>query len=76
MKIKDIRVDDNIHVFNYGNLGLDIYKVLNIFVSKDNQHIFECKPASYNEHKELSYDDFSIYVHESDVMGKFDLVIN
>ena len=76
MKINDIKINDNIQVFNYGNFSLDVYKVLNIFVSKDNQHIFECKCASYNERKEISYDDFSLYIHESDVMGKFDSIKN
>ena len=75
-----IKVNDIIQVFNYQSYRLDLYKVLNIYKSNDNNRIFECKRARFNENKKIEVlTDYIDLIHERDVMniyGKIERVEN
>jgi hypothetical protein len=53
MSIKDINIGCFVQVFSYSKLDLDIYKVLNIYTSKDDELIFKCNKMKFNEKMEL-----------------------
>ena len=71
MNIKDIKIGCIVQVFDYGKQDLEMYKVLNIYVSEDDEIVFECNKMKFNEKKELVItnvirfidvkDDMSIY---------------
>ena len=53
MNIKDINIGCFVQVFSYSKLDLDVYKVLNIYYSKENEVIFKCNKMRFNEKTEL-----------------------
>ena len=53
MDIKDIKIGCIVQVFDYCKQGLEMYKVLNVYVSKDNEIVFKCNKMKFNEKKEL-----------------------
>lgn len=70
MKIKNIKVDDIIQVFNYKTYALDLYKVLKIYRAQDNKKVFECKVARFDENKKIKvFIDCIDLVKEKDVMS-------
>ena len=73
MKIKNIKVDDIIQAFNYKTYALDLYKVLNIYISKDKKKVFECKRARFDENKKIKVSTDCIdLVKEKDVMSIYE----
>lgn len=53
MDIKDIKIGCIVQVFDYCKQNLEMYKVLNIYVSEDNEIMFKCNKMKFNEEKEL-----------------------
>lgn len=53
MNIKDIKIGCIVQVFDYFKQDLQMYKVLNIYVSEDNEIVFKCNKMRFNEKKEL-----------------------
>ena len=52
MDIKDIKIGCIVQVFDYCKQDLEMYKVLNIYVSEDNKIMFKCNKMKFKE-KEL-----------------------
>ena len=53
MDIKDIKIGCIVQVFDYCKQNLEMYKVLNVYVSKDNEIVFKRNKMKFNEKKEL-----------------------
>lgn len=53
MDIKDIKIGCIVQVFDYCKQDLEMYKVLNIYVSEDNEIVLKCNKMKFNEKKEL-----------------------
>ena len=53
MDIKDIKIGCIVQVFDYCKQNLEMYKVLNVYVSKDNEIVFKFNKMKFNEKKEL-----------------------
>lgn len=53
MDIKDIKIGCIVQVFDYCKQDLEMYKVLNVYVSKDNEIVFKGNKMKFNEKKEL-----------------------
>ena len=49
MDIKDIKIGCIVQVFDYCKQGLEMYKVLNVYVPKDNEIVFKCNEMKFNE---------------------------
>ena len=48
MDIKDIKIGCIVQVFDYCKQNLEMYKVLNVYVSKDNEIVFKCNKMKFN----------------------------
>lgn len=51
MDIKDIKIGCIVQVFDYCKQDLEMYKVLNVYVLKDNKIMFKCNKMKFNEKK-------------------------
>ena len=51
MDIKDIKIGCIVQEFDYCKQGLEMYKVLNVYVSKGNEMVFKCNRMKFNEKK-------------------------
>lgn len=71
MKIKDIKVNDYIQIFNCSDGKIHPYKVTNIYKSKDNKKIFECIGVRFIDKKLHHYSEIINLIHEKNVVGVF-----
>ena len=54
MDIKDIKTGCIVQVFDYCKQDLEMYKVLNVYVSKGSEIMFKCNKMKFNEKKRIS----------------------
>ena len=74
MDIKDIKIGCIVQVFDYCKQGLEMYKVLNVYVPKDNEIVFKCNEMKFNEKKELVITNFMRFIDGKDVMGIYNKI--
>ena len=74
MDIKDIKIGCIVQVFDYCKQDLEMYKVLNIYVSEDNEIMFKCNKMKFNEEKELVTTNFMRFIDGKDVMSIYNKI--
>ena len=74
MDIKDIKIDCIVQVFDYCKQDLEMYKVLNIYVSEDNEIMFKCNKMKFNEEKELATTNVMGFIDGKDVMSIYNKI--
>ena len=74
MDIKDIKIGCIVQVFDYCKQGLEMYKVLNIYVSEDNEIVFKCNKMKFNEKKELVITNVIGFIDGKDVMSIYNKI--
>ena len=74
MDIKDIKIGCIVQVFDYCKQGLEMYKVLNIYVSEDNEIMFKCNKMKFNEKKELVITNVMRFIDGKDVMSIYNKI--
>lgn len=50
-EVKDIKIGCIVQEFDYCKQDLEMYKVLNVYVPKDNEIVFKCNEMKFNEKK-------------------------
>ena len=75
MDIKDIKIGCIVQVFDYCKQDLEMYKVLNVYVPKDNEEIvFKCNKMKFNEKKELVITNVIRFIDGKDVMSIYNKI--
>ena len=74
MDIKDIKICCIVQVFDYCKQDLEMYKVLNIYVSEDNEIMFKCNKMKFNEEKELVTTNVMRFIDGKDVMSIYNKI--
>ena len=69
MGIKDIKIGCIVQVLDYCEQDLGMYKVLNIYVSEDNEIVFKCNKMKFNEKKELAITNVIRFIDGKDAMS-------
>lgn len=74
MGIKDIKIGCIVQVFDYCKRDLGMYKVLNVYISKDNEIVFKCSKMKFNEKKELVMTNDIGFIDGKDVMSIYNKI--
>ena len=73
-EVKDIKIGCIVQVFDYCKQGLEMYKVLNVYVLKDNKIVFKCNKMKFNEKKELVITNVMRFIDGKDVMSIYNKI--
>ena len=74
MDIKDIKIGCIVQVLDHCEQDLGMYKVLNIYVSEDNEIVFKCNKMKFNEKKELVITNVIRFIDGKDVMSIYNKI--
>lgn len=74
MNIKDIKIGCIVQVFDYCKQDLEMYKVLNIYVSEDDEIVFECNKMKFNAKKELVITNVIRFIDGKDAMSIYNKI--
>ena len=74
MNIKDIKIGCIVQVFDYCKRDLEMYKVLDVYTSKDNEIVFKCNKMKFNEKKELVITNVIGFIDGKDVMSIYNKI--
>ena len=74
MDIKDIKTGCIVQEFDYCKQGLEMYKVLNVYVSKGNEMVFKCNRMKFNEKKELVMTNDIRFIDGKDIMSIYNKI--
>ena len=74
MDIKDIKIGCIVQEFDYFKQGLEMYKVLNVYVSKGNEMVFKCNRMKFNEKKELVMTNDIRFIDGKDIMSIYNKI--
>ena len=74
MDIKDIKIGCIVQVFDYCKQDLEIYKVLNVYVFKDNEIVFKCNKMKKKKKKELVITNVMRFIDGKDVMSIYNKI--
>ena len=71
---KDIKIGCIVQVFDYCKQDLEMYKVLNVYVPKDNEIVFKCNKMKFNEKKELVITNVMRFIDGKDIMSIYNKI--
>ena len=74
MDIKDVKIGCIVQVFDYCKQDLGMYKVLNVYASKDNEIVFKCNKMKFNEKKELVITNVIGFIDGKDIMSIYNKI--
>lgn len=73
-EVKDIKIGCVVQVFDYCKQDLEMYKVLNVYIPKDNGIVFKCNKMKFNEKKELVITNVMRFIDGKDVMSIYNKI--
>ena len=73
-EVKDIKIGCIVQVFDYCKQDLEMYKVLNVYVPKDNEIVFKCNKMKFNEKKELLITNVMRFIDGKDIMSIYNKI--